>query len=812
METLKRKWKICIIHHSHTDIGYTDRQEKIERYHFKFINQAARLQEKYKGFKWVCETFWTVEQFLKKADSKQREAFEEAARAGNIEITANYLNLTELPNKEIVLSAIKRAMNYGKSLGIDIKSAMIADVNGYSRGYANALSENGVENLFACVHSHHGLYPARRKQFPFWWELDNGNKLFVWNAEHYMMGNDLGLVPNGILSYTLNDEMNPQWITEDQLEIAYKRITRYLGRLEQEEYPYDLIPIAAAGLLTDNAPPNAEILNFIKDWNLKFGEQIYIEMSTLTHFFNEIKMKDIDIPVYKGEWPDWWSDGFISTPEATRLFRQAQRNMKLINLLDSEADNINKQLYEQAEYNLMLYAEHTWGHSASVTEPFNQMNNCILARKQAYATEASKISMTLLDDVLEKRGEAELYPWRPFRYKIMNPFDFEVEDFGQLFIDIWEFGLLQKGFRVVDEMTQEELNYQFIQVSRGQIVMVPLKLKPKEERILMIEPTVQQGRNTTQSTTFGGNDRVIDIVPMPEEYELYNKGIVISENHVESEYVNIRWKPGQGIVSWYDKKEGRELILTEDSYGAFTPVYEVTPVDMDSLQAEVRRKMGRNRKGIGVVRSSGELVETRILFKGDVMACIELMYKVQGMKYYSVVLTIYAALPRVDVSLRIQKDCVWEPENIYIALPFTTSERGEILWIDKPDKPMRPRIDQIYGTCADFYTVQNGMAFLSDKAGVIVATPDTPILQVGSLNFGERLLSGNPELEKEKMVTYNWIMSNYWETNFKASVEGFYEFKYSVLWGNEYIEPKESFKKCEAVNTGIVSIRISGTN
>ena len=40
---LKRKWKIYVIQHAHTDIGYTQRQEKITRYYQDFIRQAMQI-------------------------------------------------------------------------------------------------------------------------------------------------------------------------------------------------------------------------------------------------------------------------------------------------------------------------------------------------------------------------------------------------------------------------------------------------------------------------------------------------------------------------------------------------------------------------------------------------------------------------------------------------------------------------------------------------------------------------------------------------------------------------------------------------
>lgn len=49
---LKKKWKILILNHSHTDIGYTDRQEKIERYHIEYIKEAINiLNEAYENGK-----------------------------------------------------------------------------------------------------------------------------------------------------------------------------------------------------------------------------------------------------------------------------------------------------------------------------------------------------------------------------------------------------------------------------------------------------------------------------------------------------------------------------------------------------------------------------------------------------------------------------------------------------------------------------------------------------------------------------------------------------------------------------------------
>ncbi|RUS48692.1 glycoside hydrolase [Cohnella sp. AR92] len=803
---IKKKWKLYLIHHTHTDIGYTDRQEKIERYHAQFLNQAVKLQKEKEGFKWVCETFWAVERFLQLASAEQVEAFEEAVQAGNIELTANYLNLTELADYELMLPAVRRAAAYGRSLGIEMRSAMAADINGFRLDNAKALMENGVENLFFCVHTHHGMYPARRKQYPFWWETEPHRRLLVWNSEHYMLGNDLGLVPKGIQSYLIDDEYNPPMITENEEQIRYERVTRYLGQLEAEGYPFDFVPIPLSGLVTDNAPPNGAIVDLVRDWNDKHGERIHLEMATLHSFFGNVRSEAGEIPVYRGEWPDWWSDGYASTPESTRLFRQGQRNLQLAGLLQEE-DGGNRELRDKAAYQLMMYAEHTWGHSASVAEPFSQLSNAMLARKQSYAAEGARLSCILLDDLYERMGETELYPWRPLRYKIVNPYPEDAEDFAQLLVDSWEIGLLEKGIRVIDTATGEELKHQFIHVSRGRIIMVPLRIKANGQRILAIEPVERTRPRTISSFTFSGSDGVTDVRPLPEE-EAMRPSIVLTEHSLETPYLRIKWKQGVGIISWFDKENGRELIRPEAEHTAFAPVYEISPSASPEAQANIRRAMGRNRKGMNVRRSVGRLIQAKPLFQGDVLACVELVYETPGMRYYSAMLTANADMRRVDVALRIQKDCVWDPENVYISLPFEAerSEHNE-LWLDKGCRPMRPWEDQIWGTGTDFYTVQHGVVVKGASQSVIISMPDTPLVQVGSLEYEERLLSGHPELASRQPNLYTWLMTNYWETNFKASLEGFYEFKYSVAWGNEWPELDQALAKCRMMGTGIVSLR-----
>ena len=87
-----RKWKLYLIHHSHTDIGYTDYQEKIEIYHVDYIRQVLSLLDALdrgehpgcEGFRWQCENMWQVENFLSQASDAEKSAFAQRVREGRI--------------------------------------------------------------------------------------------------------------------------------------------------------------------------------------------------------------------------------------------------------------------------------------------------------------------------------------------------------------------------------------------------------------------------------------------------------------------------------------------------------------------------------------------------------------------------------------------------------------------------------------------------------------------------------------------------------------------------------------------------------
>ncbi|MGZ9585625.1 glycoside hydrolase family 38 N-terminal domain-containing protein [Paenibacillus marinisediminis] len=812
----QKRWKMYVIHHSHTDIGYTERQEKIEQFQVDYVRQAIETanaihtgdKQDWKGFRWTCETFWAVENFWSRASDELKEHFIAALKRGDIELSGTYLNMTELLDHDILTKNHMKAATFAKEHGVLLNSAMTADINGYSWGYAQTLVDAGVEHLLSCIHTHHGMYATGRKQYPFYWETPSGDRLLVWNGEHYMLGNDLGLLPGAVLSYTIRDEFIGSAVPDNHWELAENRIMRYFRQLEKENYPYDFALVNVMGLLRDNASPNGSIMEFIHEWNAKFGDVVEIEMTTLSRFFSHVKQQADpgSIPVYRGDWPDWWTDGVASTAMHTQIFRDAQRTLRLVKQLDPKCEVIRPDVIDEAEHQLTMYAEHTWGYHSSVYEPWHPLVQASAVRKESYAAMANRLAFTALDEVLHQHGELLLAPGRPFRFKAINPFGHAVEDMAYIYLDGWEPPMFNEGVEVIDAETSEVYEHQVDWVSRGFQIAIQIKLDPKEEKVVYLRQTEHQEGATTKSSRLKGNDGVYDmndlIVLVPEQ----KQGLQITESSIESSYVRISWKDGQGITSWYDKQVNREMMCEGSEHGAFTPIYEVTPVPSVGQMAEVRRKMGRNRKGIDVKRSSGCLCGVKEVTNGKLYGVVELTYKIEGMSYFSLFLKVYTNSPRVDVSVRMHKESVWEPENVYIALPLRTGKAQEQLWLEKAGALIRPGIDQLPGTLLDYYSIQEGLAYISDDYGLSIATPDTPLMQVGPLAYGTRKVNGQQQTGEYDQL-YAWVLTNYWETNFKATLGGYYEFRFMVNWGADIQTAEQAIQKCHSTNTGLLCVR-----
>ncbi len=814
---MKKNWKIFVIHHSHTDIGYTERQDKIIRYHYDFIKQAIDTLNGIhrgtikgaQGFKWQCENYWQVENFYSIADESYKNDFEAYVRSGEIGLSGNYLNMTELVDEHTLNSRLAKMEQYAQARDFTIESGMSADINGFAWGFADSLYDHGVKNFYSALHPHHGMFPLYKKVMPFYWKGPKGNAVLVWNGEHYHFGNELCLAPYAASSYMIYDEMHDayrsnQLFNKDrqdtldmELSILDKRLRGYVSNLEEEKYPYDFFPVLVSGAITDNGFPNHGMAERIQLLNTTYTDQFSFEMVTLDDFFSHVRRNCSDIPTYSGDWNDWWADGVGSTPLAVKECKEAQRKLSISRKLDSMDDEAIATSVEDAEQGIMMYCEHTWGYSSSVSEPWDSLVNNLDMKKTAYAVNANTNASRSLDAVLSKFGETSIRYQREQLFGVVNPHDFPFTYKVNLFCELWEYleGVKfseKLAFEVVDRKTGNVVPHQLRKIARAYQIEIVVPFEAKEKREFYLRRK-EQDVYTIRNHAHIGAEGIQDIVQ--------DDGASAVIGPVVTEHFIITFDEKIGISNIFDKVNQRSVVLENAPYAPFSGVYEVTNAKYG--QVETRRRMGRNRKSIATKRSSSQLQDIRVTDNGPVFTQVTLDYSLDGTQFYSVNVKSYKEIPSIEVNVRIHKDSSWDPENLYVSLPFVLGAQQET-FIDKTACIIRPGIDQLPGTNKEFYLIQNGIVHREGEKNLVIAIKDNPLITFGDLRAKPiELCSGN-DVDFNKQAAYAWVMNNFWETNFKVDLAGFYEFTYGIMLTSSS-DVQQAFKIAEAMNEGVVS-------
>lgn len=815
---------LYLIHHSHTDIGYTDRQEKISRYHVNFIRRAIQILDEiesdqapqWAGYNYVCENYWQVEQFLAHATETEKTSFTKYVEKGLIDISLTYLNLTELVDNVMLDKKFADAKNYVSQFDRKFDSAMTADINGFAWGYVDLMHKNGIRNFFSCLHTHHGMFPLFKKQMPFYWQGQSGEKVLVWNGDHYQIGNDFLFSPNTDQSkqYGIEGFTEKDW--EDQFEATKQRVFGYFDLLEEENYEFDFCPVMISGIVTDNSPTSPRMMEGIHRWNEVYGDEIKVELVTLNHFFEILRGKELEIPTYSGDWADWWADGVSSTPAGVKLYREAQRKYRLVNKLDPNGEKANPAQLKDAEDHLVMYAEHTWGFHSSVSEPWDAFVNLLDTRKLSYAINGNRLVSNHLDDILETYGEEPNQLDRESFFKVINPHDDQVKTLASIYVQHWQtvddsyfYTTLNDFVEVVDCQTGEVLVSQVSDSSRGKKISFYVDLAAKEERTVRLrrKDTKFKMNQKYDNHAHVGTEQIADIAP----YEGFTHDVSIYG--VKTDHLDITIDQNSGISSIIDRKTGAQLIHPDALHAPFAGVYEVTSFK-DSNPYSVRSIMGRNRKAPSTERYTSKLVNIKQLADGPLYAVLLLKYELEGTGMYDVVLTVHKGAPQIDVTIRLQKTCAWEPENLYVALPFTygTPEKTEN-YFEKSGTIFRPGIDQLPGSNTNFYSLDNGAIFKNEDQHLFVAMKDTPLVTLGSLESQLVELCDENSRKKNKEVLYSWAMNNFWETNFKVDLSGFYELEYAIyLLEDEATDVAQPIQSARNLIEGLITIPYNPTD
>ena len=813
-----REWKIFLIHHSHTDIGYTDRQENVCLTHYGFLKQAIAAcrasaeaaPDGKPGFRWQTENFWQIENFLKYASPEETEALAEAVRNGGIGLSGSYLNLTELVDRDTLLHVLKRAETYAEGIGCRACSAMTADINGYAWGTADIMAEAGMKNLFCALHSHHGMFPMGRNPSCFYWEGPAKNRILTFVGEHYHWGNVLGFCPDGASSYFIDDEFyramesgrimrtDRETTRKEELELAETRIRRYLQELEDCGYPFEIVPIMVSGVYSDNAPPNPRIEERVRELNSLLAGTASIRMSVLDEFFEALEAYRDQIPVFSGDFTDWWADGTGAAPDAVSLFREGQRSLNIARELCGAKKIPLPESAGEAETQAILFSEHTFSYSSSVSDPYDPLVNAIAAQKAAYAAETDTLGRRTLNRVLTELGMKTDNAEGTQRYRILNPSDRQAVLPVQIPVQGWERieGCTFDRSRPVavrNIRTGEILPCQNHPTPRGFAVETAVELPAYGSMDVEVCYALLKRVGLDHIPRFGA-DSVTDIENAPDS---------VIPTLIRTDDFTVRISREKGVWSVTERRTGKELLDPAVPCGLFGTAYDLTPPSGAS-QVVTRRRMGRKRFSINTQRSMPRVRSVVIAENGEVYTSVRIAYELNGCNSCENELRFYKHFPLIRADIRLHKQSVAGAESLYTALPFAGT--GDT-YIDKTGCILRPGIDQLPGTCQEFWLAGNGFTRRNGDTDVIVAFRDTPLTVFGLPEAESVKLCDGNNRELNGRPVWAWIMNNFWETNFNAELGGFHHFRFDVMTAPAE-DPEIQMKRCGMMNEGFVVFRI----
>lgn len=729
-----RHWRMNLVQHTHTDIGYTRSQMEILAEHLRYIDYAldyCDATDDYPDaakFRWTCEISWAVSEYLKCRPAEQIARLKQRVKEGRIELATMYLNFDELPDEQTLAASLAPLKQF-REAGMRAELAMQDDVNGIGWCFSEYFADAGVKYLNMGTHGHRALI-CFDKPTVFWWQSPSGKKVLAYRAEHYNQGNFFG-------------------VHTDDFGQFETRVLEYLGQLEAKDYPYDICAAQHSGYFTDNAPPSTKSCEMVRRWNEKY-EWPKLRTAVATEFIKTVESDYADrIQTIRGAWPDWWTDGFASGAREAAVSRITHSNiianqagLSFAKMLGAELPEGMNERIDGINNALLFYDEHTFGYSESVRDPYGLETWEQRSLKQSYAWEAYRYAgllgentMGLLQSFVPKANVPSI--------AVFNTLNWSYSGIAKVYID-HQILPKEKAFRIVDEAGHEIPAQAGESRSDGTYWCLYVKDVP----------------------ALGYARYRVEVLDEPRPADVADDKL--ADKRVENEWYTIDFDPSRGTIhQLYDKALGKPLLSADAEWEMGEFIYEIIdsrhPMEKYTAPQFLRRRPERIR----FERYEKGPIWDTYRFRGETVAGREpnnLMVEYR----------VYNVEKKIEVVYRLRKKAVTDPEAIYIAFPYEV-EAGKI-HLDVPGGNIEAGVDQIPGSSNDWYTVQNFATARSERSQVVMGSPEIPLMQFGAINTGRYEAGAMPQSTN----MYSWPMNNYWVTNFNADQMGELQWSYFI--------------------------------
>ncbi|HUB69743.1 MAG TPA: hypothetical protein VL984_04935, partial [Acidimicrobiales bacterium] len=730
----QRKWSISLVHHTHLDVGYTDRQEVVLANHLQYLDSVLDLVEKTSSweddsrFRWNVEVNWPLERWFACRGPQDHARMAEAVRQGSVSVSAMSLNMhTEACAIEELYEMVRYAVELGREHGVPISTAMQTDVPGGVSGLVEVLADVGV-NFLSVAHNYAGrsvpyLIGGEKLGRPFYWKAPSGKRVLVWHTDTlhgnaYMEGNIIGLAD----SYEVAEKSLPHYLA------ALARRPYPFGsgtwlpeaeRVERDPYPHDILHLRVQGKYGDNAPPNIAVAEIAREWNKRWAyPHLRLDRNEEFAVLATERLAGA-IEEHQGDWADWWADGLGSGARMLGWARHAQGSMRTGRSLHAVADVVSGRPPEavggtrEAYEDIGLFDEHTWGarHPWEDDEEGWGSGDLQWQRKASYARDAREAASVLVDVGARRLAELAGSGRGLAGVLVFNATARPRTDVARVFLP---FSVVPAGTEVVAEDDRTGAKVATVTTPQEHVEHRPLG------RFVSFLAREVPGLGYARFNVVEGQ---------PAPVEVTGPGAGVSGDHtVENEYYRLSYAGAEAwATSLVDLSRGAELVNTHALLGLNAYLFDRygTSTKVDHLSGRVFSR------ALDLVADRAAAEHAVVLRRetSDLGQSIVLDVRAPGCSRLLTTVTAWQGVGRVDIHNRIWKDRTTSKQSVFFAFPFAYA--GGDLAYELPGIGTRANAQVVPGSPTHMRALRHWVALAGADVTTAWATVDAPLVQFG---------------------------------------------------------------------------------
>lgn len=714
---------IDIIHHTHTDFGFTDMPSVCRDLQVRFLDAALQTCLNDKRFHWTIEGTVALDDWWRLSSPERRNELLRMVGTAQMDVMAMAFNQAPFMN----------AMQWRRSLdwlpaellkAVHPHAAMQNDVNGCPRAGAMLLLDRGIHHLLMGINPDSGGPPFQRPS-AFWWKMPDARRMFVWMGDHYgaaysyfeaagwqrgqALAADATLGPPRPGDHLRTDEAS--------LRVCHAHLTSRLKKLGADGYAHNRLIISYTNQWRyDNDAPLPQLAPFVAAWNA-LGLKPTLRFTTATQALDDMERTvGNSIPSFEGEWTDWWANGDASGPREVAASRFAKRNIvaALAPVWGEPTMAVKKKTAEMLK-DLCLFDEHTWGANISISEP------------DALFT-------------IAQYTEKSLTAYRPMGHSE------------------W---LLGQRARV--RLASESAGLYVVNATR----------EPYSGWATLQAASIRDGTKIPEQ---GGTARFWVENLAPNSIRRMQREELEAQGPVSS----VKPEVTTAEDGWPDSARwpGMTNSLFGAGLGDFVAVTVIPPAgrgDIGSIHAakdpeERERLRSKFLRQVPATYDSTSMEETpHTLVYTQTIRHPRLDKATRRLE-------LWKRDSRARLTVRFDRISSVAPEVLYINFAFPVGKTLPLF--SNGGVPFTPYEDQLKGSCRDYYAIDSWARYKTAQGEWLWVTRDAPLVTVGGPHTVERRTTAPDDPNRVMAMVFD----NFWHTNFVANSRGTMEFQFDFVW------------------------------